>query len=273
MERNEEIESYKSYLEQRELSQNTIQLYVRQAELLLEFLGENKISKSVMLDYKRHLDARCKKAASKNLYIVAANNYLKYLGQETCMVRTEKLHRQRSLKNVISMDEYRKILTYAKESGREKYYYIIRTLASTGMRVGELRFLTVEALEQESFCVENKGKIRELYLPEKLSAELMQYCRKHGITRGAIFCGNRGEALQRVSVYKMLVKLADMAGVEKQKAHPHSYRHFFALIYMNRYADLTELADLLGHSSLETTRIYTTTTAEEKRRKLDTLGI
>lgn len=189
------------------------------------------------------------------------------------MVRTEKLHRQRSLKNVISMDEYRKILTYAKESGREKYYYIIRTLASTGMRVGELRFLTVEALEQESFCVENKGKIRELYLPEKLSAELMQYCRKHGITRGAIFCGNRGEALQRVSVYKMLVKLADMAGVEKQKAHPHSYRHFFALIYMNRYADLTELADLLGHSSLETTRIYTTTTAEEKRRKLDTLGI
>lgn len=272
MRENEKMEEYREYLVQRELSENTIRIYVRQAELLLRHLNGKAVTKTVILEYKKYLLGQKKKASSTNLYITAINSYLKYAGREECTVRTERVQRNRSLENVLSIEEYHKILSYAKESGREKYYYIIRTLAFTGMRVGELAFLTVEVLERGVFPVENKGKTREIYLPDRLVKELTAYCRENEITTGSIFRGNGGKPIHRVAVYRMLIKLADLTGVEKRKAHPHSYRHLFALTYMKKYADITELADLLGHSSLETTRIYTTTTAEEKRKKLGTLG-
>ena len=144
-------------------------------------------------------------------------------------------------------------------------------LVFTGIRISELAFLTVEVLSLGKFIVGNKGKTREVYLPAKLVVELKDYCKMEEIENGVIFKGNQQKAISRIAVYKMLVYMADMAGVEKKKAHPHSFRHLFAITYMKQYADLTKLADTLGHSSLETTRIYTTTTAEEKRSKLDGL--
>ena len=163
------------------------------------------------------------------------------------------------------------MLSCATPSGREKYYYIIRVMVFTGIRVSEFSSLTVEVLPLGRFAVGNKGKTRDIYLPDRLVSELTEYCRTEQITSGVIFKGNRGKAIHRTSIYKMLIRLAGMAGIEKQKAHPHSFRHLFALTYMKQYADLTDLADLLGHSSLETTRIYTTTTAEEKRSRLNNL--
>ena len=141
----------------------------------------------------------------------------------------------------------------------------------TGIRVSELNFLTVEVLSAGKFTVGNKGRSREVYLPDKLITELNHYCKGENIQSGVIFRGNRQTAISRTAVYKMLVRLAELAGVEKKKAHPHSFRHLFAITYMRQYSDLTELADILGHSSLETTRIYTATSAEEKRNKLNSL--
>lgn len=266
-----EIKKYEEYLLQRELSENTVQVYIRQARLLLQYLGKRPVTKQAVLEYKRYLLGLSRKMSSINLYIVAVNSYLKYAGLEKCTVRTERIQRSRCLENVLSIEDYRKIIAYAKESGRKKYYYIIRVMVFTGIRVSEISFLTVEVLHLGRFAVGNKGKTRDVYLPDRLVAELEEYCRTEQITEGVIFMGNRGTALHRASIYKMLVHLADMVGVEKKKVHPHSFRHLFALTYMRQYADLTELADLLGHSSLETTRIYTTTTAEEKRNKLNHL--
>lgn len=272
MRENKKIKDYREYLQWQELSESTIQIYVRQAKLLLQYLGEKGATKKVLLEYKKHLLSQNRKIASTNLYIVAVNSYLKYAGLQECMVKTEKVQRQRCLENVINIEEYQKILSCAKASGREKYYHIIRVMVFTGIRVSEISFLTVEVLPLGRFSVENKGKTRDVYLPDKLVSELTEYCETEQITSGVIFRGNRGKAIHRASIYKMLIRLAGMAGIEKQKARPHSFRHLFALTYMKQYADLTELADLLGHSSLETTRIYTTTTAEEKRSRLNNLN-
>ena len=176
-------------------------------------------------------------------------------------------------KNVISRKEYQELLNYAKSSGRKKYYYIMRTLALTGIRVSELQYITVETLETGRVQVYNKGKIRDVYLPDVLIRELKKFCREEKENDGIIFRGRGGDPINRITVYKMIAYLGDMVGIKKEKVHPHSFRHFFAISYMERYGNLAELADLLGHTSIETTRIYTTSTVEEKRRKLNNLGL
>lgn len=267
-----QLKGYEEYLFQRELSEGTIGIYTRQAAILLAYLDGRTVTKKEMIAYKNHLMERNRKVSTTNLHIVAANNYLKYAGYEECTIKTSRLQKSRCLENVISMEEYRRILLYAKESGRLKYYYIIKVLAFTGMRISELSSLTVEALAPGRFAVGSKGKTRDIYLSTQLAEELSVYCREEQIEAGVIFTGKGGNPIGRTAVYKMLVHLADMTGIEKKKAHPHSFRHLFAVTYMERYANLTELADLLGHSSLETTRIYTVTSAEEKRKRLDGLG-
>lgn len=266
------LKGYEDYLFQKELSEGTIGIYRRQAALLLQYLEGRPVTKKEIIAYKHHLLEQNRKVSTTNLHIVAVNSYLKYAGYGDCTIRTSRLQRNRCLENVISMEEYRRILYCARESGRLKYYYIIKALAFTGMRVSELSFLTVEALASGRFAVGNKGKTRVVYLSAGLAEELAAYCREEKIESGVLFMGKGGNPISRIAVYKMLLRLADMAGVERKKAHPHSFRHLFAVTYMGRYADLTELADLLGHSSLETTRIYTVTTVEEKRRRLDGLG-
>lgn len=265
------LEAYRQYLFDKELSDNTIDIYVRQAQNLLDYLGDRPVTKKEMILYKKYLSGQQKRATTINLYIVAVNSYLRYKGYKECVVRTERLQRSRSLENVISIDEYRQMVNFAKESGRDKYYYIMKTLAFTGIRISELQFLTVEAVSAGRFTVENKGKIREVYIPSKLAAELSCFCEMENICAGVIFKGNCQKPITRIAVYRMLLRLAELTGIETKKAHPHSFRHLFALTYMKQYGNITELADILGHSSLETTRIYTTTTAEEKRSKMDGL--
>lgn len=266
-----ELEGYKEYLFQKELSEGTIKIYMRQAIRLLDYFGDGEITKKQMIAYKKYLQSQKYKIATLNLHIIAANSYLKYIGYENCVIKTERVQKKRCLENILSMKEYRCILAYAKKSGREKYYFIMKVLAFTGIRVSELSFLTVESLVAGKFIVDNKGKIREVYFPKGLAADLKNYCNENNIQTGAIFKGNKQTPISRNAVYQMLVYLADMAGVEKEKAHPHSFRHLFAITYMEHYANLTELADILGHSSLETTRIYTTATAEERRNRLEGL--
>lgn len=146
----------------------------------------------------------------------------------------------------------------------------MRTLALTGIRVSELQYITVETLETGRVQVYNKGKIRDVYLPDVLIRELKKFCREEKENDGIIFRGRGGDPINRITVYKMIAYLGDMVGIKKEKVHPHSFRHFFAISYIERYGNL---ADLLGHTSIETTRIYTTSTVEEKRRKLNNLGL
>lgn len=272
-----ELIEYKNNLFQRELSKGTINIYMRHAERLLAYLRQREvtetaeITKEHIIAYKQYLLSFGQKKATVNLHIVAVNSYLKYAGREDCIIKTERIQKNGCLENILSREEYQRMLDYARESGHEKYYFIMKVLSFTGIRVSELSFLTVEALWIGKFTVDNKGKTRAVYLPEGLAADLKDYCNANAICSGAIFRGNRQRPISRNAVYQMLIHFADMVGIDKEKAHPHSFRHLFAVTYMKQYADLTELADILGHSSLETTRIYTATTAEERRRRLESL--
>lgn len=267
------LEKYADYLLEHELAIQTRKIYLKQAEIFLNFLGDRAITRKEVIGYKQSLVEQNSKIATSNLYIVALNSYLKYAGHGDFCVKTRKIQSRQCPDNIISLNEYKDMLMCAKESGRDKYYCIMRTLALTGIRVSELSGCTVEALEKGKFIICNKGKSREIYLPEKLVTELNAYCIQEGISNGVIFRGNTGKSISRTAVYKMLTQLADYVGVPKKKAHPHSFRHLFAITYMQKYSNLFELADLLGHSSLETTRIYTATTADEKRRKINKLEL
>lgn len=266
-----EIIKYADYLSETELSEGTKEIYLRQAKVFTDFLEKRPITKKEVIAYKKHLIAKGYAHTTTNLYIVAVNNYLKYAGHKKLSIRTERLQKRHYSENIIDKEEYERLLEYAKESGRGKYYYLMRTLALTGIRISELSGCTVESLARGKFVTSNKGKVREIFLPDKLVCELNEYCAMQSIESGVIFRGNTDRAIERTSVYRMLVHLADMAGIPKEKAHPHSFRHLFAVTYMEQYSNLFELADILGHSSLETTRIYTATTDEMKRKKLDKL--
>lgn len=273
MDHTKESEKYEEYLWQRELAESTRKLYGKQAERFLDFLKERKITKTEVIAYKGLLQKKYQKLSTVNLYLTALNSYLRYAGYENCIVKIPRRQRRQRPDNILSVSEYREMLAWARKSGREKYYCIMRTLALTGIRISELSGCTMEALKQGRFTICNKGKSREVYLPEKLVAELREYCSGQGIREGTVFLGSTGNPISRVAVYKMLTQMAEYIGIPKKKAHPHSFRHLFAVTYMQQYSNMFELADMLGHTSLETTRIYTVTTAEEKRKKMNGLKL
>lgn len=273
MNRIEEMKRYEEYLRMEELAEGTIHVYLREAEYLAEYLSGKNVTKSLLVEYKKILLKAGKRPATTNLHIVAANRYLRYLGHTDCMLKTLRMQTKHSLESVLTIEEYNSLLNFAKKSGKEKHYLILRTLAMTGIRVSELRFFTVEILEKKVIMVTGKQKTREICIPEKLILELRDYCEKRDLKEGCIFIGKAGKPISRIAVYKMLVKMADELGIEKGKVHPHSFRHLFAVTYMEHYGNLFELADLLGHSSLETTRIYARSTAEKKRQKINELGL
>lgn len=268
-----ELKVYAEYLMECELAARTQEIYLQEAEKLEKYLQNDTITKKKLLGYKELLEASGYAITTLNQRIIAANRYLRYLGYEDCALKTNRLQSRQSLNHMLTKKEYQILLDYAKESGREKYYALMRTLAMTGIRIGELKFFTVEILEKRVIQVTGKKKTREIYLPDKLIQELKTYCSHAGIEGGVIFQGRAGEPIHRVTVYNMLVRLADMTGIPKEKVHPHNFRHLFALTYMENYSNLFELADLLGHSSLETTRIYARSTMEKKRQRMDKLGL
>lgn len=267
------LEKYETYLREQELSDGTISIYLRYAKQIDQYIEWFGATKQTILAYKKKLKERDAAPATINLSVTAVNKYLRFCGYWKCTVKTEKVQKKRSLENVISRDEYKKMLQYAKRGKRKKYYYILKSLTQTGARVSELQYFTVEGLSRKKIQVKNKGKIREIYLPDGLIKELKEYCREENIKCGIIFKSNKKKPIGRSSVYKMLVRIGLEAGIPKEKVYPHSFRHLFAVTYMNNYGNLTELADILGHSNLETTRIYTLTSAEEKRKRMDKLDL
>ena len=267
------LEEYVEYLCSEELSERTVKLYYRQAQLFIDFLQDRPITKNELLAYKAFLKQKLKKATSINLYIIAVNKFLKFIGMKECTIKLENIQRRQCCDNIMNVEEYRRLLHFAHKTGNIKYYCIMKTLALTGIRISELCGCTVEALQQGKFTIKSKGKIRDIYLPDKLIVDLLNYCYYENIKTGVIFKGNRNTPITCTAVYKMLIRLADINGVPREKVHPHSFRHLFAVTYMQQYSNIFELADILGHSSVETTRIYTKTTVSEKRKKMNGLKL
>lgn len=266
------LDAYEKEMCLQELSMRTMQKYISDIHQWLN-ATEDFIVKEDVIGYKNALYEKYA-VSSANSKIISVNRYLKWLGYPDLVVKTKRMQQKSGLENMITRECYLKMLYYAKAHNKDKMYLIMKTIAQTGIRIGELKFVTVEAVKEGTTIVWNKGKYRTVYFTDNLCHELLRYCREIDCRTGVIFSGReKGSAITPGAVWKSLKYIARQVDVPEAMVYPHSFRHLFAKEYMRKVGDISELADLLGHSRLETTWIYTKTTSDEKRRKLELLDL
>ncbi|MDR0708126.1 MAG: tyrosine-type recombinase/integrase [Treponema sp.] len=271
---NEEFAAYREWLNRHEKSKITIEKNIRDIIKFRVFHGKGleTITKRDILVYKDHLIKKYK-PASVNSYLISVNTFLKFTERDAMRVKTVKIQRRNSLDNVLTEEEYSALLKCAENRKNKRLYYLIRTLASSGIRVGELQYIKTEILKTGKTYGCSKTKVREIIIPKNLCNELRDYCAERHIT-GIIFHGKQADALiDKARIWRELKQLARAAGVPEEKVHAHNFRHFFAKQFLSEYHDIVDLADILGHNSIETTRIYTRTSRQEKQARIDALNL
>jgi len=251
-------------LKYQEKAERTLNKYRADVNKFIDSIDhENDITKDDVLNYKKNITNGDYEPTSINSYIVAVNKFLHWLELSDMKVKKLKMQQKSSLDNIINTSDYKRLLRFSKKLGHEDIYMIMKIIATTGIRISELRYFTVDDIKKFYIHVRNKGKDRDVILTQELARELRKYCRDHRITEGKIF------TLNDSTIWRKMKRIAGAAKVNKDKVHAHSFRHLFAKEFMEEYNNALELADILGHSSLETTRIYTRSTNEEKRKKLE----
>ena len=271
---NKIIKRFEEFLYEEERSNNTIEKYMRDIRFFCEWLGRRKIEKSVVVEYKKEL---CDRYAIKsvNSMLSSINAFFVFTGRCDLKVKTLKIQRQifADKSKELSKAEYERLLNAAKDKKNERLYYLMQTIASTGLRVSEIKYVTCEAVRQGQAVINCKGKIRQIFLPKKLCQMLKEYIKSRNIKSGSVFITRSGRPLDRCAIWKMLKDLCESAGVSKDKVFPHNFRHLFARTFYSLQKDIVRLADILGHSSVETTRIYTMESGTEHIKQLQKLGL
>jgi site-specific recombinase XerD len=265
---------YREWLRGYEKSPITIEKNIRDLVKFRAFCGKclEAVTKQDILDYKDYLIGKYK-PASVNSYLISLNSFLKFKNQSHLRVRTVRIQRRNSLDNVLTEQDYSALLESAKNRKTKRLYYLIRTLTSSGIRVGELRYITTDMLATGKTYVYGKTKMREIIISRSLCRELQGYCEERHIT-GIIFHGKKADTLiDTARIWRELKQLAKAAGIPAEKVHAHNFRHFFAKQFLSEYHDIVDLADILGHNSIETTRIYTRTSRQEKQERIDALNL
>ena len=247
-----------------EYSENTLKQYKANVLKFLNWLeDEDKaVTKDVTMKYKTYLlNLNPKpKTSSINTWIIELNKYFKWLGLNDLTLLKINSQIKTSNEEVLTIQDYKRLLRFAKRKDNLKIYYIMKVLAMTGIRISELNFFTVESIKSNYIQAFNKGKERYIIVRQDLSRELRKYCRENKIKTGPIFKGEKQEKIIASTIWRQMKKIAGAARVNKKKVHAHSFRHLFAIVFLNEFNDsITELADILGHNSLETTRVYTRT--------------
>lgn len=274
------IYQFEKQLLEEEKSAATIEKYVRDVKQFYQYLMEQnicpieaEITKELLVRYKKFLCERYE-LSSVNSMIAAMNRYLEFIGKSECKLKSIRIQHQlcRSKEKELSKDEYLRLMEAAKNKKQLWLYYIMMTICSTGIRVSELQFITVESLSTRRTMVTLKGKSRIVILPKELCIELRQYVRKNQIKRGTIFVTRNGKNIDRNNILHAMKRLCKDAGVEKSKVFPHNLRHLFAVTFYKLEKDLGQLADLLGHTNINTTRIYTRISSEEQEKRMGHLG-
>ncbi len=252
-------------------SKATAEKYVRDAAAFLKYTG-GEVTRESILGYKAYL---CENYLPKsvNSMLAGINCYLEFAGFAHCRVGALKIQRRTfaERERELTKAEYERLLDAAKEKPR--LYYLLQTICSTGIRVSELRFITVEALKVGYSQIDMKGKTRTILLPEKLCKVLLKYAKNRKISFGSVFVTKNGRPLDRSNIWTEMKKLCEKAGVDKKKVFPHNLRHLFARVYYSREKDIVRLADILGHSSINTTRIYTMESGDVHKRQIERLGL
>ena len=271
---NDTIDMFCNYLKEQERSASTIHKYIHDITLLREYADGEIQDKEHLVGFRKYLENKEFASRSINSMLTAINCFMKFLG---CDWRLHSIRVQRqnftSPEKELTREEYGQMVHYAEEMGNSRLAMMVQTLCATGIRISELKFITAESLAGGTTEVNNKGKIRTILLPDTLVKKLNKYCMDKGIASGPIFITRTGKPMDRSNIWRMLKRLAELANVAKKKAFPHNLRHLFARTYYKMFPDPIRLADILGHSSLDTTRIYTANSGREERIQIARLGL
>ena len=271
----EAITAFVQYLRQEEREAATIEKYSRQVRTFYRWLQGRAVTKETVLEWKGDLQKEGYAPGTVNGKLSAMNSFFRFVGWEECRVKFLRIQRQmfRQQSKELTRAEYTRLLDAAHRNGKERLELLMGTICSAGIRVGELPFITVEAARAGRAEVALKGKIRVILLPDRLCRKLLKFAKKQGIDAGEIFVTKNGKGLSRRQIWREMKELCRAAGVESSKVFPHNLRHLFATTFYKICGDIVKLADVLGHSSVETTRIYLLTAGREHARQMELTGL
>lgn len=270
-----DLTRYREALEAAERSASTVTSYVRDARRFAEWLGGRELSRGEVAEWKRCLSAGGLAPGTVNCRIAAVNALTAFLEHDDCRVRA--VHRQRQLfrdeEHELTREEYVRLVRAARDGRDERMALVMETICATGIRVSELKFITLERVKAGTASISLKGKVRTIMIPTQLREKLLCYAASRGIKSGEIFLSRLGKSLSRKQIWSGMKDLCASAGVSPEKVYPHNLRHLFARSFYSECRDVAKLADVLGHSSLETTRIYLISTGAEHRAVLERLKL
>ena len=269
-----EISAFAAYLQREEKSRATVAKYMSDVERFVAFVGGRDISKEIVLDYKGVLE-RCHAATGANAVLAAVNSFLRFLGKGDCCVRQFRVQRRayRAAERELTKAEYLRLINAAQRQENQRLSLLLQTICGTGIRVSELRCITVEAVRMGEASVSCKSKTRKVFFVTSLRKKLLRYAKEKGIDKGEVFVTATGRSMDRSNIWREMKALCKQAGVSPEKVFPHNLRHLFARTFYGIEKDIAKLADLLGHSSINTTRIYIATTGAEHRRKMENMHL
>ena len=269
------IAAYRKALRAEERSLGTEEKYLRDIRALAAWLDGRSVAREALSGWKRHLLDRGYAPVTINSMLSAVNGFLRFHGWEDCRVRFLRVQRRlfREEGRELTREDYRRLLDAARSLGRGRLELLIETICATGIRVSELRYITVGAAKRGAAELRLKGKIRTILLPGKLRRKLLKYAQAQKIASGEIFLTKSGNSLSRRQIWREMKQLCARAGVEPSKVFPHNLRHLFATAFYRASRDIVKLAGVLGHSSIDTTRLYLLTTGAEHVRQLERLRL
>jgi len=268
------IDDFKQYLYEEEKSTATIEKYLRDVRKFASYAKGAPVDKTVTLSYKEELSKEYA-AASANSMIAALNAFLRFAGCSDACVKQLKVQKQPycSEEKELTRKEYEHLVFAARSRGNERLAMMLQTICGTGIRVSELEFITVEAVKRGEVRVNCKGKQRVIFIVPKLKKKLIRYADKRGISHGPVFVTRTGNPMSRCNIWREMKSLCKETGISPSKVFPHNLRHLFARIFYSIERDIAKLADILGHSSIDTTRIYITTTGAEHRKRMEMMHL
>lgn len=268
------LEQFQAYLYEAEKSANTIEKYLRDVSFFRRWLAGRFLDKPVVIEYKQAL---CKQyaPASVNSMLSSLNAFFVFMNWHAFKVKTLRIQKQifADQEKELTKAEYNRLLTAAQARKNQRLYYLMQTIGSTGIRVSELQYITCEAVLTGRAAIRCKGKLRQVFLPRQLCGMLRAYAKRQKIHSGPIFISKNGQPLDRSNIWKMLKQICEAAHVSKEKVFPHNFRHLFARTFYAVQKDIVRLADILGHTNVNTTRIYTIETGTIHVRQLQKLGL
>ncbi len=265
------IDDFAAWLREEEKSNVTIEKYIRDVSAFYRFVEQVQVDKDKVIEYKNKLIVEKYAVRSINSMLASLNSLFTFLGWSECKVKSIKQQRQIycSEEKELTKKEYIRLINTAKQKGNLRLNLLIQTIFATGIRVSELQFITVESVKRGEAIVDCKGKTRTVFIVRDLQRKLLNYATKMKILKGTIFITRSGKPMSRTNIWREMKNICEEANVNPQKVFPHNLRHLFARIFYSVEKDIAKLADILGHSSINTTRIYIVTSGNEHRQLME----